>query len=122
MAPWLMALLQQFGRDIITGAPGAYEALVNDHRRARDPYIDKRLEWFGPGGAADQDAGDHRLYDGMTPMQKQRLHSRQVSGSWGLFEATKPKWRRPWTGAFWFLYEEGQAQAIKMNPAEGSEN
>lgn len=100
MASWLINLVQQFGREIITGAPAAVEAVKREYRAAKDPYLDKHAYWFRRGGEAEQDADDHRLYDEMTHDQKLHLASLQASGSWLPFEHVKPKHRRPWTGAF----------------------
>lgn len=100
MAPWLMNLLQQFGRDVITGAPNAVEGVKREYHAAKDPYLDKRAYWFRRGGEAEADAEDHRFYDSMTPAQKERLASLQASGSWAPFKNVKPKHRRQWTGAY----------------------
>lgn len=100
VASWLVTLAQQFGRDIITGAPGALEAIQREYKVAKNPYVDKHAYWFRRGGEAERDADDHRLYDNMTQDQKMHLADLQASGSWPPFESYKPKHRRPWTGAF----------------------
>jgi hypothetical protein len=96
MPPWVIRLLQQFGRDIIINSPAAARAIKREHDALRGPYLDKRLYWCGRGGDAERDAEDHRAYDAMAPRQRQRLADRQASGQ---LEATKPKFRRAWTGA-----------------------
>jgi hypothetical protein len=100
MAPWLLTLLQQFGRDIVTGTPAAAEAAKREYRAARDPYLDKRAYWLGRGGEAERDADNHRFFDTMTPAQRAQLAALQASGTWPPYENTKPKHRRPWTGAY----------------------
>ncbi len=100
MAPRLMSLLQQFGRDIITGTPEAVEGVKREYRAAKDPYLDKRAYWFRRGGEAEADANNHRFFDSMTADQREHLAGLQASGRWPPFENTKPKHRRPWTGAY----------------------
>lgn len=100
MAPWMMTILQQFGRDILTGAPGFIEGAKKEYAAARDPYLDKKLYWLASGGQAEVDANAHRFYDSMTAEQRHRLAELQASGTWPPYENTKPKHRRPWTGAW----------------------
>lgn len=100
MAPWLMNLLQQFGRDIVTGTPEVINGVKKEARAARDPYVDKKMYWLGRGGEAERDATNHRIYDSMIAEQRDRLAALQASGTWPAFENTKEKYRRPWTGAF----------------------
>ena len=100
MPPWLLNFLQQFGRDIITSAPDAAQAAKREHATLRDPYVNKSRYWFGRGGAAELDADDHRLYDRMTQVQRDKLAAYKASGTCGTFNQTKLKYRRPWTGAW----------------------
>ena len=95
-----MNLLQQFGRDIVTGTPEVIDEAKKEYRAARDPYVDKKMYWLGRGGEAERDADSHRIYDTMTAAQKEHLAALQASGTWPAFENTKAKYRRPWTGAF----------------------
>ena len=95
-----MNLLQQFGRDIVTGTPEVINGVKKEARAARDPYLDKKMYWLGRGGEAERDATNHRIYDSMTAEQRDRLAALQASGTWPAFENTTEKYRRPWTGAF----------------------
>ncbi len=94
-----MKLLQQFGRDIVTGTPEAINGVKSEYRAARDPYLDKKIYWLGRGGEAERDADNHRFFDSMTVEQKEHPSALQTSGTWAPFENTKEKYRRPWTGA-----------------------
>jgi hypothetical protein len=100
MAPWLVNLLQQFGRDIVTATPEVINGVKKEHRAARDPYLDKKMYWFGRGGEAERDAAAHRFYDSMTAEQRERLAALHASGTWPAYENTKEQYRRPWTGAY----------------------
>jgi hypothetical protein len=99
MPPSLLNILQQFGREIVTGAPAAMKFVKREYEIARDPYVDKFKYWFGSEWAAQLDADDHRQYDTMTAEQKLHLAGLQAGGSWPPFESVKPKHQRPWTGA-----------------------
>ncbi len=107
MPPWLSKLIQQFGRDAITMAPDAANAIKNEAQVLRDPYIDKVAYFFRRGGEAERDAEEHRLWDSMNERQRKRFAELQIEGKLQSYENTKPKHLRPWTGAMEFRLVHG---------------
>lgn len=99
MQTWLVTLIQQFGREVITGAPDAAKAGRRELHNLRDPYVDNWVYWMGRGGEWELDVADHRRYDELTAAQKVRLSELQLAGKLGRYNHTKPKHRRPWTAA-----------------------
>lgn len=100
---WLVQLIQQFGKEVITGAPDAARAARDEVQILRDPYVDNWAHFFGPAGAAEHDAAEHRLYDEMTADQKRRLADLQIRGELRSWNSKKPMHRRPWTGGYELL-------------------
>lgn len=111
---WLVQLIQQFGKEIITGAPDAARAARDEVKTLQDPYVDNWAHFFRRAGVAERDAAEHRLYDEMTADQKRRLADLQIRGELGWWNNTKPKHRRPWTGAYDpLLLRDNEAQDKK---------
>ena len=112
MPPWLLNLIQQFGRDAITAAPAVAKAVQDEIHILRDPYIDKGAYFFRRGGAAQADAEEHRLYDSMNDRQRKRLAELQIEGKLNSYRHTKAKHLRPWTGAHEFVFTRRQEFAL----------
>jgi hypothetical protein len=107
MLPPLVTLIQQFGRDVVLGAPGAVKGAQREFRGLSDPYVDKRLYWIGRGGEWQLDAADHRRYDEMTPHERAGLKALQQAGKVGRYNDRRLDHRRPWIGAVYAPLQPG---------------
>ena len=76
-----MNAIQSVGRDVIQLTPEVVKTVNGEAAAHRDPYLDKRLHWLGPGGLAEADAEDHKLWvEDFTAEEKVLLARMQADG------------------------------------------